>query len=41
VGAPGANVEVKLIGVDDAAIEQGADPKGEVGYSLSLVEIIY
>lgn len=27
-GPPGVNVEVKLIGVDDAAVENGADPKG-------------
>lgn len=30
VGAPSVNVEVKLVGVDDAAIERGNDPKGEL-----------
>lgn len=29
-GPPGINVEVKLRGVDDAAVEGGADPVGEV-----------
>lgn len=30
VGAPSVNVEVKLISVDDAAIEKGNDPQGEL-----------
>lgn len=30
VGAPSVNVEVKLTGVDDATIERGSDPKGEL-----------
>ena len=30
VGAPSVNVEIKLIGVDDATIERGNDPKGEL-----------
>jgi len=30
VGAPSINVEVKLVGVDDAAIEKGHDPKGKL-----------
>ena len=30
VGAPTVSMEVKLIGVDDAAIERGEDPVGEV-----------
>ena len=30
VGAPTVSVEVKLVGVDDAAIEEGKDPAGEV-----------
>jgi len=29
-GAPGINVEVKLVEVDDAAVENGADPKGKL-----------
>jgi long-chain acyl-CoA synthetase len=29
-GAPSVNVEVKLIGVDDATMERGNDPKGEL-----------
>ena len=27
-GAPGVNVEVKLLGVDDEAVENGQDPRG-------------
>jgi long-chain acyl-CoA synthetase len=30
VGAPSVNVEVKLTGADDAAIERGSDPNGEL-----------
>lgn len=30
VGAPSINVEVKLVGVDDAAIEKGHDPRGKL-----------
>jgi long-chain acyl-CoA synthetase len=30
IGAPSVNVEVKLVGVDDAIIERGDDPKGEL-----------
>lgn len=30
VGPPSINVEVKLLGVNDAAVEAGADPVGEV-----------
>lgn len=30
VGAPSVNVEVKLVGVDDAMIERGDDPRGEL-----------
>ncbi|KAG6376099.1 hypothetical protein JVT61DRAFT_2071 [Boletus reticuloceps] len=30
IGAPSVNVEVKLVGVDDAAIDRGNDPKGEI-----------
>jgi long-chain acyl-CoA synthetase len=30
VGPPSANIEIKLSGVDDTAIENGADPVGEV-----------
>ena len=30
VGAPTVSMEVKLVGVDDAAIEEGKDPIGEV-----------
>lgn len=30
VGAPTVSIEVKLVGVDDAAIEEGKDPVGEV-----------
>lgn len=30
VGAPSVNVEVKLIGVDDAVVEGGNDPQGEL-----------
>lgn len=30
VGAPTASIEAKLVGVDDAAIEEGKDPAGEV-----------
>lgn len=30
VGAPSVNVEVKLAGVNDADIERGTDPKGEI-----------
>ncbi|KAF8136305.1 hypothetical protein EV363DRAFT_1446732 [Boletus edulis] len=30
IGAPSVNVEVKLVGVDDAAIVRGNDPKGEI-----------
>lgn len=30
VGAPSVNVEVKLVGVDDDAVEKGADPIGEI-----------
>ncbi|KAG9318430.1 hypothetical protein JVU11DRAFT_521 [Chiua virens] len=30
VGAPSVNVEVKLTGVDDPAIERGNDPKGQL-----------
>lgn len=29
-GPPGVNVEVKLVGVDDEAVENGADPVGVV-----------
>ena len=28
VGPPGINVEVKLVGLDDVAVESGADPAG-------------
>ena len=28
VGAPSVNVEIKLVGIDDAAVERGVDPKG-------------
>jgi long-chain acyl-CoA synthetase len=28
VGAPTVNIEVKLVGVDDGAVEKGADPEG-------------
>ncbi|KDQ59521.1 hypothetical protein JAAARDRAFT_33097 [Jaapia argillacea MUCL 33604] len=30
VGPPAINIEVKLVGVDDDAVEAGADPEGEV-----------
>ncbi len=30
VGPPGINVEVKLLGLDDDAVEGGADPAGEL-----------
>jgi long-chain acyl-CoA synthetase len=30
VGAPSVNVEAKLVGVDDDAVEKGADPIGEI-----------
>ena len=30
VGAPTVSMEVKLVGVEDAAIEEGKDPVGEV-----------
>ena len=30
VGSPTVSMEVKLVGVDDAAIEEGKDPVGEV-----------
>ena len=30
VGPPSINVEVKLLGVNDSAVEAGADPVGEV-----------
>lgn len=30
VGPPSVNVEAKLVGVDDAAVEQGADPTGKL-----------
>jgi long-chain acyl-CoA synthetase len=30
VGSPAINIEVKLVGVDDNAIEKGADPSGSL-----------
>ncbi|OCB84357.1 hypothetical protein A7U60_g9037 [Sanghuangporus baumii] len=39
VGPPSINIEVKIVGVDDAAVEKGADPIGEVvvrGPSVTL-----
>ncbi|KAL5490430.1 hypothetical protein ACEPAI_5263 [Sanghuangporus weigelae] len=30
VGPPSINIEAKIVGVDDAAVEKGADPVGEV-----------
>jgi len=30
VGGPSINIEVKLVGVDDAAVEKGMDPVGEI-----------
>lgn len=30
VGPPSINIEVKLLGIDDAAVENGASPSGEV-----------
>ena len=30
VGPPSINVEAKIVGVDDATVEKGADPVGEV-----------
>ncbi|KAF4615268.1 hypothetical protein D9613_002796 [Agrocybe pediades] len=29
-GPPGVNVEIKLVGVDDASVENGADPAGQM-----------
>lgn len=35
VGPPATNVEVKLAGVNDDAVESGADPVGEVSIAIS------
>lgn len=40
VGPPAVNVEVKLAGVDDAAVEGGADPVGEVRTFVSAVSVL-
>jgi long-chain acyl-CoA synthetase len=42
-GPPAINVEAKLIGVDDEAVEKGGDPEGELwlrGPSVAKVEVI-
>lgn len=47
-GPPGVNVEVKLVGVDDEAVEKGSDPEGvvhvrgpPVGRKVSLEDYVH